>query len=428
MELSLLDYSIDRLEWGARSALTGRSLTVSQADIRDLLGDLSRGIRVDLELARPGESKRIVHVLDTVLPIAKLEGSGSAFPGFNDSAKLVGTGRTVRLRNLLVTVAGRFPQFESLSPIEKPREGIIDMAGVGAPYAYGSDRFHMVLTLTPDPSVSNAGFDQVLRNMALRCASFLAQVEKTNSEPAEQLIALPTVDQSLPKVALIYQVQSQLCCARTFYYGEEISKTLPTFVHPGEFFDGAVVSGNYKSERKVPTSLHCDNPFIAELLARHGTTLNFLGVILSRGYNDSFEQKKKLGLWVARLARNLGANGAVAFMEGTGNGTVDFMQTVKACEDEGIKTAAVLHESNGPKGYERPLVDHPNEADGMISRGNVSEKIYIPPLESVIGGTTLDLHLKASHDPRLPFLFDPTIFFGSYSKMGSSGFRAEYEN
>src|SRR5262245_63065857 len=70
-----------------------------------------------------------------------------------------------------------------------------------------------------------------------------------------------------------------------------------------------------------------------------------------------------MGLWVARLARNLGAKGAVAFMEGTGNGTVDFMQTVKACEDEGIKTVAVLHESNGPKGYERPLVDHPKEAD-----------------------------------------------------------------
>jgi hypothetical protein len=115
-------------------------------------------------------------------------------------------------------------------------------------------------------------------------------------------------------------------------------------------------------------------------------------------------------------------------MEGTGNGTVDFMQTVKACEDEGIRTVAVLHESNGPKGYEKPLVDHPKEADSMISRGNVSEKIYIPPLATVIGGAEIDLHLKASHDPRLPFLFDPTIFFGSYSKMGASGFRAVYES
>jgi glycine reductase len=428
MELELLDYSIDELQWGERTALTDKSLSVSLADLRELLRDLSHGIRVDYELARPGESKRIVHVLDTVLPIAKLSGAGSTFPGFDGPAELVGTGRTTRIKNLLVTVAGRFPDFDSLTPIEKPREGILDMAGVGAPYSYGSDCFHLILSLTPDRSVSNAAFDQALRNMALRCARFLAQAEKTDSEPERRLIALPPVNDRLPKVVLIYQVQSQLCCARTFYYGEEVSKTLPAFVHPAEFFDGAVVSGNYKSERKIPTSAHCDNPFIAELLGRHGKAVNFLGVILSRGYNDSFEQKKKLGLWVARLARNLGAEGAVAFMEGTGNGTVDFMQTVKACEDEGIKTAAVLHESNGPKGYERPLVDHPKEADAMISRGNVSEKIYIPPLAAVIGGTTIDLHLKASHDARRPFLFDPTIFFGSYSKMGSSGFRAAYEN
>jgi glycine reductase len=428
MELELFDYSIEELQWGERTALRGKSLTVAVADLRDLLAGLCHGIRVDYELARPGESKRIVHVLDTVLPIAKLSDPGSVFPGFDGAAKLVGTGKTARLKNLLVTVTGRFPQFESLTPIEKPREGIIDLAGIGATYAYGSDRFHLALSLTPEATISNAAFDQALRNIALRCASFLARVEKIGSEAKEQLVALPAVNERLPKVALIYQVQSQLCCARTFYYGEEVSKTLPTYVHPAEFFDGAVVSGNYKSERKIPTSLHCDNPFIVELLGRHGKTLNFLGVILSRGYNDSFEQKKKMGLWVARLARNLGADGAVAFMEGTGNGTVDFMQTVKACEDEGIKTAAVLHESNGPKGYERPLVDHPREADGMISRGNVSEKIYIPPLANVIGGTMLDLHLKASHDARQPFLFDPTIFFGSYSKMGSSGYRAEYEN
>jgi glycine reductase complex component B subunit alpha and beta len=428
MELELHDYSIDELQWGERTILTGNSLFVSSAELRELFKDLGYGIHVDYELARPGESKRIIHVLDTILPIAKLSGAGTTFPGFDAPAQPIGTGQTARIKNLLVSVAGRFPRLDALTPIEKPREGIIDIAGVGAPYSYGSDRFQLVLSLTPDPSVSNAAFDQCLRNIALRCARFLAQAQKTGSEPEKQLIALHPVAERLPKVVLIYQVQSQLCCARTFYYAEEISKTLPTFVHPAEFFDGAVVSGNYKSERKIPTSLHCDNPFIAELLERHGKTVNFLGVILSRGYNDSLEQKKKLGLWVARLARNLGADGAVALMEGTGNGTVDFMQTVKACEYEGIKTVAVLHESNGPKGYERPLVDHPKEADGMISRGNVSEKIYIPPLATVIGGTEIDLHLKATHDARLPFLFDPTIFFGSYSKMGSSGFRAQYEN
>jgi len=428
VELELFDYSVDALRWGERTSLNGKSLTIRVADLQEHITELTRDIHIDYELARPGESKRIVHVLDTVLPIAKLEGSSSTFPGFNGPAELVGTGQTVRIKNLLVTIVGRFPHLETMTPIEKPREGIIDMAGAGTLYSYGSDHFHLVLSLTPEPSLSNAAFDQALRLIGLRCAAFLAQVEKTTIEPERKLIALTPVDHRLPKVALIYQVQSQLCFARTFYYGEEISKTLPTYVHPAEFFDGAVVSGNYKSERKIPTSLHCANPFIAELLDRHGKTVNFLGVTLSRGYNDSFEQKKKMGLWVARLAQNLGAEGTVALMEGTGNGTVDFMQTVKACEDEGIKTVAVLHESNGPKGYERPLVDHPKEADSMISRGNVSEKIYIPPLATVIGGGHLDLHFKSTHDPRLPFLFDPTIFFGSYSKMGSNGFRAVYEN
>jgi glycine reductase complex component B subunit alpha and beta len=428
MNLELHDYSIDELRWGERSALLGNSLSICKAELSDLLKDLSHGIRVDYELARPGEAKRIVHVLDTVRPIAKIPGSGPTFPGFDSPVELVGTGVTARLKNLLVTVSGRFPHFDALTPIEKPREGILDMAGIGAPYSYGSDDFHLILSLAPEPSISNAAFDQALRAMALRCARFLAQIEKTANNPEARSVALPPAGDRLPKIVLIYQVQSQLMCARTFYYGEEVSKILPTLVHPAEFFDGALVSGNYKSERKIPTSLHCDNPFITELLERHGKTINFLGVILSRGYHDSFEQKKKMGLWVARLARNLGAEGSVAFMEGTGNGTVDFMQTVKACEDEGIKTVAVLHESNGPKGYERPLVDHPKEADAMISRGNVSEKLYIPPLETVIGGDDIDLHLKANHDPRKPFLFDPTIFFASYSKMGAAGFRADYEN
>jgi len=428
VELELLDYILDDVNWSERTTLNGKTLAISTADLQEQTRGLSRGIHVDYELARPGESKRIVHVLDTVLPIAKLKSSGSTFPGFEGAAQLVGAGQTIRIRNLLVTIAARFPHLETMTPIEKPREGMIDMAGIGASYSYGSDYFQLILTLTPDSSVSNAAFDQALRNIALRCARFVALVEKTNAEPERSIVALDPADDRLPKVVLIYQVQSQLVGARTFYYGEEVSKTLPTFVHPAEFFDGAVVSGNYKSERKIPTSLHCTNPFIVELLERHGKTVNFLGVILSRGYNDSFEQKKKMGLWVARLAQNLGAKGAVAFMGGTGNGTVDFMQTVKACEDEGIKTVAVLHESNGPKGYERPLVDHPKEADTMISRGNVSEKIYIPPLATVIGGAEIDLHLKATHNPRLPFLFDPTIFFGSYSKMGASGFRAVYEN
>ncbi|HEY6401527.1 MAG TPA: glycine/sarcosine/betaine reductase component B subunit, partial [Blastocatellia bacterium] len=275
VELELLDYALEEIEWGDQTRLKGKFLSLCLTDLQAQIQELSHGIHIDYQLARPNESKRIAHVLDTVLPITKSTGSSSTFPGFDRPAQLVGTGQTIRLKNLLVTVAGRFPHPELMTPIERPREGIIDMAGVGASYSYGSDHFHLVLSLTPDPVVSNAAFDIALRSIALRCARFLAQVEKTDNDPKTRIVALNPVDERLPKVVLIYQVQSQLVCARTFYYGEEMSRTLPTLVHPAEFFDGAVVSGNYKSERKIPTSLHCANPFIEELLQRHGKTVNF---------------------------------------------------------------------------------------------------------------------------------------------------------
>jgi sarcosine reductase len=428
MELELFDFHIDDIQWGDRTALVGRQLRVSLAEIQEQISHLTGNIHLTADFARPGESKRIVHVLDTLIPIGKVNSELRTFPGIDVPARLVGTGQTERLRNVLVTVAGKFPHPEVMTPIETPREGMIDMTGIGARYSHGADYFHLVLTLEGEPALSNIAFDQGLRSIGVRIARYLAGAEKSAAEPQRNKVYLPPVQNKLPKVVLIYQVQSQIPLVRTFYYGEEISKTLPSFIHPNEFIDGAVVSGNYKSERKIPTSLHCANPFIEEMLKRHGSEIEFLGVILSRGYNDSFEQKKKMGLWSARLARILGADGAVAMMEGTGNTTVDFMQTVKACEEEGIKTVAVLHEDDGARGYERPLVDHPREADAMISRGNRSEKLLLAPLDQVIGGKEIDLHLKLKHDPHKPLFFDPTIFFGAHCQMGSSGFRAAFES
>ena len=428
VELELHDFHVENIQWGDRTSLAGQQLSVSLAEIQEQIKDLSRGIGVTAELARPGESKRIVHVLDTIMPLGKVHDPRGTFPGIDAPARLVGTGETERLRNVLVTVTGRFPHPEAMTPIEKAREGMIDMNGVGARYSHGSNYFHLVLTLEGEPALSNLAFDQALRSIGVRVARYLAGADKGGVAPERKKIGLNRVHGDLPKVVLIYQVQSQIPFVRTFYYGEEISKTLPSFVHPNEFMDGAVVSGTYKSERKIPTSLHCANPFIEEMLKRHGTEIDFLGVILSRGYNDSFEQKKKMGLWSARLTRVLGADGVIAMMEGTGNTTVDFMQTVKACEEEGIKTVAVLHEDNGARGYERPLVDHPREADAMISRGNRSEKLLIAPLDQVIGGNEIDLHFKLTHDPLKPLFFDPTIFFGAHCQMGASGFRAVYES
>ena len=76
MELQLFDYSLEQVHWGERTGLDGKTLSLCMDDLQELLNDLSPGVHIDFQIARPGEAKRIVHVLDAVMPIAKTGGLG----------------------------------------------------------------------------------------------------------------------------------------------------------------------------------------------------------------------------------------------------------------------------------------------------------------------------------------------------------------
>ena len=91
MELQLFDYRLEQVQWDERTGFDGKTLSLCVNDFHELLKDLSPGVHVDFQIARPGEPKRIVHVLDAVMPIAKPAGAGSTFPGFEGAAQLVGT-------------------------------------------------------------------------------------------------------------------------------------------------------------------------------------------------------------------------------------------------------------------------------------------------------------------------------------------------
>jgi len=67
LELELSDFHIDDIQWGDRTSRARGKLSLNLSEIKDRIKDLARNINVKTELARPGESKRIVHVLDTAL-------------------------------------------------------------------------------------------------------------------------------------------------------------------------------------------------------------------------------------------------------------------------------------------------------------------------------------------------------------------------
>jgi len=56
VELELLDFHVDDIQWGEQCSLVGRQLIVSLAEIQEQIKDLTPNIKLTAKLARPRES------------------------------------------------------------------------------------------------------------------------------------------------------------------------------------------------------------------------------------------------------------------------------------------------------------------------------------------------------------------------------------
>lgn len=385
MKLTLETFTVTAVEFGAQTGFSKGTLTIDREEIARLAHDGRAIAEVTVELVSPGEATRIVHVLDALEPRIKVGGDTVTFPGFLGPARTVGEGVTRRLGGIAVLQSAQLP--EPTGGILEVNEGIIDMSGPGAERCACSTTHNVVLLFTPAPAATNRDFEGAIRLGSLRVVRRLAEAALALAVPdAVEEFELGPVDPGLPRVAYADQVQQQGFLVQTYLYGQPVESLVPTVLHPNEYFDGAVVSANYRSMMKTPTWLRLNHPVIRALYRRHGTELDFVGVIFARGHQGDHQLKERNGYIVANVARMLGAQGVVQTLEGTGNTWVDFMQSVRALERAGIRTVQIVHELGGVEGRDWPIVDYTPEADAIVSGGGADRRFSVPAMERVVGG------------------------------------------
>ena len=386
MKLRLESYRVNSVCLGPRTAFALGTLTINAEEICRIARYDECISDVKVELVSPGEEARIIHVFDAIEPRVKVKGDRVAFPGFLGPERTVGDGTTRRLSGMAVLASAQLP--ESTGGILEFNEGIIDMSGPGAEMCACSNTQNVVLMFTPSTGATNPEFESAIRLGTLHASRYLVETALGDAHVDEiEDLELGPVDPNLPRVAYIDQVQQQGFLVQTFLYGQPVASLVPTLLHPNEYFDGAVVSGNYRNMMKVPTWLRLNHPVIRELYQHHGQDLNFVGVILCRGHHDDHELKERNGYMVANLARLLGVQGAVMTLEGTGNTWVDFMQSVKALEQSGVRTVPIVHELGGIEGKDWPIVDYVPEADAIVTGGGADRRFTVPAMKRVVGGT-----------------------------------------
>ena len=423
MHLELGIIKIDDIQFGDKTMVADNTLVVNKQELIDLLLEDTRLAEVDIELARPGESMRIIPVKDVIEPRVKVTGEEELFPGTIGKMGPVGSGRTNVLRGSAVVTVGRIVGFQ---------EGFIDMTGPGAAYTPFSQTNNVALILQPVKDIAPYAHEEALRLAGLKAAAYLGNAAKEmTSEEVETYELTPVTDTALPKVAYVYPMLSEGLLHDTYLYGADVKHILPTLIHPNELMDGAVTSGNCVSAcDKHTTYHHTNNPVIGELYRRHGKDLNFIGVIMTN-LKVTLADKQRSSDYAGKLAKLIGADGVIITKEGFGNPDTDMMMLCKKIEDHGVRTVLISDEYAGRDGASQSLADTVPQADALVSVGNANELVTLPaltrvigdlkPVESIAGGFDGCLAADGSVDIEIQAIMGATCQLG-FGKLTAQGY------
>ncbi len=388
MKLEIGKFTVEKVKFGEKTRFSKGELTINKAEAIAFVKEDEHITECDILIANPGDETRIVPVKEAVEPRVKVGSNTVSFPGVTGDVAQVGDGRTNALKGCSVLAVGK--HWGSFG------DGLIDMSGQGADYSLFSKLINICLVADTDEEFERHNQqkkNRAIRWAAHRLAEYLGRAVENETPDELEVLELEGITKrssevsALPSVVYIMQPQSQMeeDGYNDLLYGWDLNNFLPTLVHPNEVLDGAMIGGSYMCcSSKFSTYDFQNNATIKRLYKEHGRTMNFLGVIMSN-LNVSLEQKERATQVVANLARMIGADGAIIAEEGYGNPDADFIGCIVALEDLGIKTVGMTNECTGTDGRSQPLVTLDQKADAIVSCGNVSQLLELPPMKTVIG-------------------------------------------
>jgi glycine reductase len=425
VRLEIGTFPVTQVRFGADTHWRDGVLTVDRDALVARIRKDSRVQNVQIELAQPGESVRIWPMRDTIEPRIKVEGPGVCYPGTcGRPVDTVGQGRTHRLSGICVTEVASVDWHDAGGDYV---DVFFDMSGPWAELIPQCKLINLCVVLEPDRGLGNEAQNDTVHQAALTAADFVAETVRGLVPTETEVFELSPVDPELPKVAYIWGLHSPQAMSQslsafcTTTYGLT-RLTPPWYLHPNEILDGAV-NGPYRTAFATSWSI-VNNPLFLDLYRRHGKDWNFLGPILLRTEWTTQREKQLAANQTAKLAKVMGAQGAMITWDAGGNEFIEIIRTVKALEDEGIKTVFLTSEDDATGGVSTMLEPLP-EADAIVSTGYFKAGTLglpdVPAVERVIGArekainSTRDRFAPTRGRMRPPPRYDDHYGFNSLS-------------
>jgi len=431
MRLELASFPVRDTRFAASTSYERGVLSIDREELHSLLLESGDFEDVLIDVVRPGQAVRLIHVMDAVEPRWKAA-HGTAFPGFLSLASTAaGEGRTNRLAGMAIIAAGNSVAGETTYW----REAIIDMSGPLADVTPFGSTINLVLEFRPaaeyldanhqDAAIANMmtgsplsqRYNQAVRLAELKAAEYLAH-SSAGLDPDElEVFELGPASPELPRVVYFFQMSGLLV------YGRDVERALPTLMHPNELLDGALVnirSNSFAASRY--STYECQtHALVRALQARHGRDLNFAGTIIYPATAEVVAVKEVVSSYAVKVARMLGAQGACSSYMGGGHPCVEFMLICQKAERAGIKIVSVM-----PEGYGTPddpgFVHFVPEATRIVSTGRTTQQVDFPKVERVLGGESFfNMPGVPGEQLKLPYYY----VFGACVSTGSGQLAAK---
>lgn len=376
MSLNLEYVHIKDVVFGEKTSIEDGILTVNKDELIETV-QTDKLINIDVDIAKPGESTRIIPVKDVIEPRIKVE-TEKAFPGVLDGYSLCGEGTTKVLRGCCVTTCGKIIGFQ---------EGIIDMSGPATKYCRFSQLINIVVVADPAEGLTPAEHETEIRMLGLKASLYLAKASLEVKADEVKTYRREPVDPALklPKVAYAFLIMAQGLLHDNYVYGLNAIQLNAQLLHPNEIFDGAIVSGNCVTASDKNTTYDIQNhAIVEELYRRHGVDLDFCGLIASP-ISTILAEKERNAMVTVNLAQTCLADSIIISQEGGGNPEADLMLICERAEERDISSVIVMHDNPGPDGTSEPMANTSPKATAVITTGNDNCIIELPEMEKNIG-------------------------------------------
>jgi len=337
---------------------------------------------VRLLVARPGDRTRVISVLDIF--DARWSEEGPTYPGLDGPPTPAGSRTTHVLDGFQIVGSALLPTGDGGLMVARP--AFIDFWGEGSTWSRYAHVPTLAADIVVDPAVQDKGVaDDTVRAALVALSTRIGKLAAADPG-ADQTI--PSVAErrptDLPRVAYVYQIQSQGPPLQTFLYGHHLDEFYPTLLDPVEILDGALVSGN-RGLQTTPTIAHVDNPVLRRLIAEDGERIALLPVVLMEGHHKTTPLKQRSAHQAVQLLRHLGAHGAVFTQEGGGMSVVDQMLAIEGAEKAGINCVGITYEMAGEEGTDTPLIYFSRAARTLVSTGNREQRVTLEAPDTLFG-------------------------------------------